>query len=243
MVKSVSGDGSAAVPRTPSGTSRAVARNTGSINVLVAVDKPLVREGLLRLLRAMPQVAGCLSEEDPRDVAAQSGSKAVDCLFLDPDSDRVSVLKAAFESSGTRPRVLLVTPRHHVGEGELPCLGCACGMLSESAPESHIRQSLTQLVTCDRRRPDDGPCAHCPLKATVQKPKLPLTQREFDVFLLVGEGAGPSEIAAKLGLSVKTVEYYRGRIKEKLGLEGPAALAYAAISWRQGHWMPALAAR
>ena len=45
-----------------------------------------------------------------------------------------------------------------------------------------------------------------------------LSDREFEVFQMIGHGVGPSEIAEKLGLSVKTVETHRERIKEKLNL-------------------------
>lgn len=241
-VKRASGDESVGGLRARAGASQAVTTGARTINAFVAVTKPLVREGLFRLLRAMPEVDRCLSDQDPWKVIAQSGNNAVDCLLLDPDLDRSGAFRAAFASSETRPRVLLVTPRHHVGEDELPDLVCACGMLSESAGDPEVRQALRQLVTCNRRQPDAGPCDHCPLKATLQKPKLPLTPRELDVFLLVGEGVGPSEIAAKLALSVKTVEYYRSRIKEKLGLDNTASLAYASMRWRQGHWLPTIAA-
>ena len=46
-----------------------------------------------------------------------------------------------------------------------------------------------------------------------------LTDREFEVFRLLAEGIGPTDIGQKLQLSVKTVETHRGHIKEKLGLK------------------------
>lgn len=45
-----------------------------------------------------------------------------------------------------------------------------------------------------------------------------LTDREFEVFQLIGRGVGTTNIAAMLGVSVKTVEAYRVNIKRKLGL-------------------------
>lgn len=59
-----------------------------------------------------------------------------------------------------------------------------------------------------------------------------LTDREMEVFRLIGEGSKTSEIAFRLHLSVKTVETYRDRIRDKLKLESGAKLAQFAAQWR-----------
>jgi DNA-binding NarL/FixJ family response regulator len=58
-----------------------------------------------------------------------------------------------------------------------------------------------------------------------------LTDREFEVFLLIGEGFTPRYIAEKLTLSVSTVEVYRQRIKEKLDIENAPMLLRYAVRW------------
>ncbi len=58
-----------------------------------------------------------------------------------------------------------------------------------------------------------------------------LTDRELEVFNLIGRGLGPREIAEKLRLSVKTIETYRERIKEKLGLANASELLKYSIQW------------
>jgi DNA-binding NarL/FixJ family response regulator len=58
-----------------------------------------------------------------------------------------------------------------------------------------------------------------------------LTDRELEVFGLLGEGKGTREIAEQLCLSIKTVETYRARIKEKLHLTGGAKLLQQAFAW------------
>ena len=62
-----------------------------------------------------------------------------------------------------------------------------------------------------------------------------LTDRELEVFQLIGRGIGTSRIAARLFLSVKTIETYRARIKEKLSLPSGAALNTYAIRWVQSN--------
>jgi DNA-binding NarL/FixJ family response regulator len=58
-----------------------------------------------------------------------------------------------------------------------------------------------------------------------------LTDRELEVFSLLGQGKGTRQIAEQLYLSVKTVETYRSRIKEKLGLAGASELLLHAFQW------------
>lgn len=58
-----------------------------------------------------------------------------------------------------------------------------------------------------------------------------LADRELEVFELIGKGLGTREIAARLGCSVKTIETYRARIKEKLYLDSAAALTREAVRW------------
>jgi DNA-binding CsgD family transcriptional regulator len=54
---------------------------------------------------------------------------------------------------------------------------------------------------------------------------------ELEVFELIGKGIGTREIAGRLGRSVKTIETYRARIKEKLGLKSSTALMREAVRW------------
>ena len=58
-----------------------------------------------------------------------------------------------------------------------------------------------------------------------------LSNRELQVLELIGNGLGTAEIAARMGLSVKTVETYRQRIRQKLSLKNGAALASFASQW------------
>lgn len=59
-----------------------------------------------------------------------------------------------------------------------------------------------------------------------------LSDRELEVFRLVGEGHGTRQIAEELHLSVKTVETYQAHIKEKLSLRNARELIQHAIEWR-----------
>jgi len=58
-----------------------------------------------------------------------------------------------------------------------------------------------------------------------------LTDRELEVFRLIGEGHGTRQISDELHLSVKTVETYQSHIKEKMGLRNARELVQYAIQW------------
>jgi DNA-binding NarL/FixJ family response regulator len=68
-------------------------------------------------------------------------------------------------------------------------------------------------------------------KETNKTPIEKLSDRELEIFCLIGEGHKASQIAKKLHLSVKTVETYRGRLKEKLDLDSASELLQYAIKW------------
>lgn len=64
-----------------------------------------------------------------------------------------------------------------------------------------------------------------------QSPIEKLTDREFEVFQLIGQGKSTRDIAAQLNLSSKTVDVHRGHIKEKLELKDTTSLVRHAVRW------------
>jgi DNA-binding NarL/FixJ family response regulator len=72
-----------------------------------------------------------------------------------------------------------------------------------------------------------------PLQAAPATPEA-LSDREMDVFRRLGEGHSTRRIADDLRLSLKTVQTYYARIREKLGLADAAELMRAAVRWQEG---------
>jgi DNA-binding NarL/FixJ family response regulator len=64
-----------------------------------------------------------------------------------------------------------------------------------------------------------------------QSPVAELSDRELEVFQLIGRWKRTSEIASELHLSIKTIEYYREQIKRKLGLKSATELTHYATAW------------
>ena len=65
------------------------------------------------------------------------------------------------------------------------------------------------------------------------EPVFRLTDRELEVFRLIGQGYSTREIAEKLHLSIKTIGTYRERIKEKLNLKHTNELVRCAVHWQK----------
>ncbi|UCE49483.1 MAG: helix-turn-helix transcriptional regulator, partial [Phycisphaerales bacterium] len=75
----------------------------------------------------------------------------------------------------------------------------------------------------------------------ISSPVDRLTDRELEVFQLLGQGKGTAQIADQLCLSAKTIETYRSRIKEKLNLKGGSELMRCAFQWASTQdkaWFP-----
>jgi DNA-binding CsgD family transcriptional regulator len=60
-----------------------------------------------------------------------------------------------------------------------------------------------------------------------------LTDREFEIFQLIGKGKSTKEIAEQLHLSAKTVDVHRANIKEKLKLKSAPELIHFAVRWTE----------
>jgi DNA-binding NarL/FixJ family response regulator len=108
-------------------------------------------------------------------------------------------------------------------------------LMKESGGEkmlSAIRQVLAGRVYVSEKMADrilnllSGPRARAS-----RSPIEGLSDREFEVFHLIGQGQSTREIARQLNLSSKTVDVHRGHIKEKLGLKDATSLVRHAVRW------------
>src|SRR5208283_4707547 len=74
--------------------------------------------------------------------------------------------------------------------------------------------------------------------AAEESPVQHLSDRELEVFRMIGQGHGTREIAELLHLSVKTVESYQAHIKEKLSLKNSRELVQRAVQWMTSERIP-----
>jgi DNA-binding CsgD family transcriptional regulator len=115
--------------------------------------------------------------------------------------------------AGRRPRL-----HHEAGRGQEIDAGDPPGPERTDLRERKMSAKILEIFSGRRGEAGNSP---------VEK----LTDREFEVFQLIGQGKGTKEIAAQLGLSPKTVEVHRLNIKQKLKLQTAAELIRYAVRW------------
>jgi len=161
-------------------------------------------------------------------------------VVADTDPDRTGALPLLSHLAATDPerRLLATSLRCEPAEAERVLRAGARGLLLKTEPAEEI---LTAFRTVLRGQIYVSRALTMPLlKRLLSEPAASsrsgvdsLTDRELRVFELLGFGLSKREVAARLGLSCKTVESHRAKIQHRLGLESAAALAQYACAWAQ----------
>ena len=206
-----------------------VAADARAVRVLVADDQVLVRAGVAALLAQMPGFDCVGSAENGAQCLQACALLAPDILLLDlqmPDTDGLVVAQAL--------------------RGQCP--GLRVVILTSHASASHARQALAQgvagFVSKDFVRDELAQALRCVAAgrpyisadvamAAVQAPGAPadpLTSRQREVLQALARGLGNKQIARELGLSVKTVEFHRSALIQRLDLHDVASLTRYAVS-------------
>jgi two-component system invasion response regulator UvrY len=201
--------------------------------VLIVDDHPVVRSGLRRLLTDAPDITVGGEADSARTALERSRAESWDLILLDmglPDADGLEVLAQLKLDAPTRP-VLILTMRLN-GELAVRALRAgAAGYLGKDSAPSEILDAVRRAAS-GRPHVSEWLAEQLALRlsATAQQPAhTRLSDREFEILMLLSSGSRPKEIAARLSLSIKTVSSYRARVLEKLGLSSNAELAIYAV--------------
>lgn len=203
----------------------------GKLHVLAAIKRPLIRYGLERLIASALPGAKLLSASCGKDALTQFTEHKPALVVVDPEI--AFEFRERFREACPATRLLVISATEHVGIERIPGLCCACGHLSDGASEDRLIESIRIAAVCgyaNIRACGDAPCA---LKGTLSPIPTGLSTRQEEVFVLISEGLQPKEIARRLSISVKTVESYRGQIKQKFGLSDSRMLFQFAALWRR----------
>jgi DNA-binding NarL/FixJ family response regulator len=206
---------------------RGVPMSNETIRVLLADDHAMVREGLRLLLRSAPDIMVVGEAENGVSAVALAERLSPNIVILDldmPGGDGVGALK---EIGKTLPgvRVLILT-MHAERERLLPLLEAgARGYLTKEAASRDLVEAIRVVAAGEVYvRPSAArllAAALVPERAaeTARSRFETLSEREQSVLQMVAEGYNGAEIARHLGISTKTVDAYKRRVQDKLGLE------------------------
>jgi DNA-binding NarL/FixJ family response regulator len=198
------------------------------IRVLLADDHQIVRDGLRRILagQADLEVAGEAADGDA--ALALVRAHDYDVAVLDLSMPGLSGLDLVKRLKLEKPKLRLLVLSMH-GEQQYAARALkagASGYLTKDSASAQLIGALRKIAAGGVHVSD---AAAASLVAGAGKPHETLSDREFEVLRLLVEGHSPTEIGARLHLSVKTVSTHKTRVLEKLGLGGTAELVRYAL--------------
>jgi DNA-binding NarL/FixJ family response regulator len=208
--------------------------------VLIVDDHPMMRQGLAQLID---------NELDLKVVAeADTGGQGLDIVVaqkldlavLDislPDRNGLELIKDIRSLKPELP-ILIVSMHDEALYAERVLRAGARGYIMKQEGGKKLLQAIRQVLT-GQIYVSEKMSARILETFSGRKPEASaspvarLSDREFEVFQLIGQGKGTKEIAQHLNLSVKTVEVHRAKIKEKLSLLSATDLVRYAVRWAE----------
>jgi DNA-binding NarL/FixJ family response regulator len=203
------------------------------IKVLIADDHTLVREGLRQLLAATTDIRVAAEAVNGDEALALVKAHDYDLAVLDMSMPGVSGIELIKRVRLEKPRLRLLVLSMH-GEQQYAARALKAGAAGYLTKDS----ASEQLVGAIRKVAAGGlyitaAVAESLVSETaaggVTAPHASLSDREFEIFRLLAGGHGPTEIAERLHVSVKTVSTHKARILQKMNLDGTAALVRYAL--------------
>jgi DNA-binding NarL/FixJ family response regulator len=208
--------------------------------VFLVDDHPLVREHLTALIQAQADLSVCGEAADAPTALSLVARQAPDLVILDISLKRSSGLELIKNLKEMWPKlpVLVLSMHDEMLYAERSLRAGALGYITKEEATvnvlSAVRRVLGGHVYLSERMA--GRMMKKMVAGTRDVPASPLevlTDRELEVFQMLGQGLGTRQIAEELRLGIKTVESYRARIKEKLQLADGTQLLQHAIQWVQ----------
>jgi DNA-binding NarL/FixJ family response regulator len=212
--------------------------------ILIVDDHPMMRDGLRQLIANEPDLEICAEAEDAAEALRDAEALKPDLAIVDitlRSSNGLDLIKdlrirsphtavlvlSMHDESLYAERILRAGGRGYImkQEGGKKILD---GIRQVAAGRTYVSEAISARIL------DTFSGAQSESKSTVET----LTDREFQVFQLIGEGLSTKEMADRLHVSAKTIEVHRVNIKEKLGLGTAAELIRFAVRWIEGQNTP-----
>lgn len=207
------------------------------MRVVLADDHQLVRAGLCALLRSFADVQVLAECGDGHEALALIDRLQPDVLLLDIALPGLNGLDVAARVPKLSPRTRVLILSMHTGAeyvGQALRAGVAGYLVKDSAVDElrvaldslragrpYLSPGISQAVLQGYLRTGQAP----PERAALE----PLTSRQREILQLIAEGHSTREIAARLGVSVKTVESHRSQLMHRLDIHDVAGLVRFAI--------------
>lgn len=215
---------------------------SSGLRIMIVDDHPVVREGFSRIIEAEPDLNVCCQFGSAAEALAQFGKARPDVVLVDLALEEGSGLELIKDIIARDSAAKLIVASGH--DEDLYAERCiragAMGYVCKHQAADNIVDAiravqkgdiyLSQRLSSKLLRKAAGKPSLADAEPTEQ-----LSDRELEVFELLGGGKTVNEIADHLHLSPKTIETYRAHLKEKLRIETSQQLARRAFQWVESH--------
>jgi DNA-binding NarL/FixJ family response regulator len=208
--------------------------------ILLVDDHAVVRFGIAQLINREADLMVCGEEEDASKALGAIAKVKPDLVIADislKDSSGLELMRNIKAQYSGMP--VLVVSAHDEGiYAEIAFRAGALGYLMKESALEKVIPAIRRVLSGAIYVSDDLAAKMLQQQVRGQKniqesPVKGLSDREMEVFQLIGRWKKTKEIASELHLSIKTIEYYREQIKKKLNLNSASELTHYATAWVQ----------
>ncbi len=207
--------------------------------IFIVDDHPIMRDGIAQLVNQQPDLEVCGEASSAPEALEALGRVGPDLMLVDislTGMDGIELIKIVKKRDAALPMLVLSMHAEALYAERAVRAGAKGYVMKHASPETllqAIRRVLSGKLFLSPEMTEkllekaarDG-------LAVDGSPVAVLSDREVEIFKLIGQGFKPHRISEELHLSVKTVETYYSRIKQKLGLKDASELLQMAIAWR-----------
>lgn len=206
--------------------------------ILIVDDHPMMRNGLAQLIDNEPDLKVCAEADTAGQAINIVAKQKFDLALLDislPDKNGLELIKD-FHALRPEMPILIVSMHDEMIYAERVLRAGARGYIMKQAGGQKFLTAIRQVLGGQIFVSESMSARILEIFSGRQpgnsgSPVRKLSDREFEVFQLIGQGVGTRAIADQLHLSVKTVEVHRANIKEKLDLKTATDLVRYAVRW------------
>jgi DNA-binding NarL/FixJ family response regulator len=210
-----------------------------AITVLLAEDHAIVRQGLCALLKADGHFQMVGEARTGREAVTMAHKLKPDVILMDIAMPVLNGLEATRQVLAANPSARIVILSAHSDDAYIERMSAAgaAGFLEKQTSAEILTQAIRAVAkggtffspSITKRMSDvqSVPVGRDGLKKSA---KAQLTSRETEVLQLVAEGSANKQVAAELGISIKTVEKHRQQLMDKLNIHDTAGLTRYAMT-------------
>jgi DNA-binding NarL/FixJ family response regulator len=206
--------------------------------ILLVDDHPFMRAGLAGLIDRQPDMLVCGEAGNPQEAFRELAKSKPDLVLTDLTMPGRSGLEFIKDLLAAQPSltILVISMHDEVVQAERALRAGARGYIMKEAGGENLLAAIRQVLRGEvyvsprmSARILEGLSGVKPRGSS--SPIEKLTDREFEIFQLIGQGKSTRDIAEQLHLSTKTVDVHRSHIKEKLELKDVTSLIRHAVRW------------